>query len=128
MIEFDLDRTNLHPIREGEYQIPISFGEIRIAVKDAYQYTATLKTSDGDDIISKTCLARNGVLRFGLHKPDSITGNLLSRIALMGELQLEIIKVLNRKEETYTFTFNELGSWNYHDHRSASKKGTVIVQ
>jgi len=30
--------------------------------------------------------------------------------------------------ETYTFTFNELGTWDYHDHLSPSKKGTIVVQ
>ena len=29
--------------------------------------------------------------------------------------------------ESYTFTFNEVGSWNYHDHRRASRTGTIIV-
>jgi plastocyanin len=34
------------------------------------------------------------------------------------------------KEETthYSFTFNEAGTWNYHNHVSASETGTVIVQ
>ncbi len=29
--------------------------------------------------------------------------------------------------ESYTFTFNEKGSWGYHDHLRASSKGTIIV-
>ena len=32
------------------------------------------------------------------------------------------------KGETYSFTFNEEGKWEYHDHLSARKKGTIIVQ
>ena len=32
------------------------------------------------------------------------------------------------KGETYSFTFNEVGSWQYHDHLSSNKKGTIIVQ
>lgn len=30
--------------------------------------------------------------------------------------------------ESYTFTFNEIGTWNYHDHSRASRKGTIIVK
>ncbi|MDP6659451.1 MAG: hypothetical protein QF679_00365 [Candidatus Pacebacteria bacterium] len=32
------------------------------------------------------------------------------------------------KGESFEFTFNEVGTWNYHNHISASKKGTVIVK
>lgn len=28
----------------------------------------------------------------------------------------------------YSFTFNEIGSWRYHDHRSAGKGGMIIVE
>ena len=28
----------------------------------------------------------------------------------------------------YSFTFNEVGSWNYHDHESPAKTGTIIVE
>ena len=31
-------------------------------------------------------------------------------------------------EETYSFTFNEVGEWNYHDHLNPSLFGKVIVQ
>ena len=31
-------------------------------------------------------------------------------------------------EETYSFTFNEVGEWNYHDHKNPSLFGKVIVQ
>ena len=30
--------------------------------------------------------------------------------------------------ETWSFTFNEKGTWNYHDHVNPSKFGTIIVQ
>ena len=30
--------------------------------------------------------------------------------------------------ETYTFAFNEVGSWNYHDHLNPNLRGTVIVE
>jgi len=30
--------------------------------------------------------------------------------------------------ESYSFTFNEVGSWNYHDHRSAARVGTIVVE
>lgn len=30
--------------------------------------------------------------------------------------------------EKYSFTFNERGEWNYHDHLSSSSTGTIIVQ
>lgn len=30
--------------------------------------------------------------------------------------------------ETYSFTFNERGDWNYHDHLSSSSTGTIVVQ
>ena len=30
--------------------------------------------------------------------------------------------------ESYVFTFDEVGSWNYHDHLNASKFGKVVVQ
>ena len=29
--------------------------------------------------------------------------------------------------DSYSFTFNEVGSWDYHDHRRASRKGTIVV-
>lgn len=29
--------------------------------------------------------------------------------------------------ETYSFTFNEIGSWSYHNHLNPSKTGTIIV-
>lgn len=29
--------------------------------------------------------------------------------------------------ETYSFTFNEVGTWNYHDHLRPNMKGTIIV-
>ena len=31
-------------------------------------------------------------------------------------------------EETFSFTFNEVGEWNYHDHKNPSLFGKVIVQ
>ncbi|MEK6824273.1 MAG: hypothetical protein AABY02_00300, partial [Nanoarchaeota archaeon] len=30
--------------------------------------------------------------------------------------------------ESYSFTFNEVGSWNYHDHLNPNLRGTVIVE
>jgi len=30
--------------------------------------------------------------------------------------------------ESYTFTFNEAGSWGYHNHLNAGDKGTIVVQ
>lgn len=30
--------------------------------------------------------------------------------------------------ESYSFTFNKVGSWSYHNHLSPSQKGTIIVQ
>ena len=30
-------------------------------------------------------------------------------------------------QETYSFTFNEIGSWNYHNHLNPSKTGTISV-
>lgn len=30
--------------------------------------------------------------------------------------------------ESYTFTFNEVGNWNYHDHLWVGNSGTIIVQ
>lgn len=30
--------------------------------------------------------------------------------------------------ESYTFTFNEIGTWSYHNHLRASKTGKIIVQ
>ena len=30
--------------------------------------------------------------------------------------------------ESYTFTFNKVGTWNYHDHLRPSHLGTIIVQ
>ncbi|PIN89026.1 hypothetical protein COU60_05115 [Candidatus Pacearchaeota archaeon CG10_big_fil_rev_8_21_14_0_10_34_76] len=32
------------------------------------------------------------------------------------------------QEESYSFTFNEIGSWSYHDHLKSSIRGTIIVQ
>lgn len=32
-----------------------------------------------------------------------------------------------RKDESYSFTFNNRGSWNYHDHLNPSSKGVVVV-
>lgn len=32
------------------------------------------------------------------------------------------------QEATYTFTFNEEGSWRYHDHLAPTRTGTVVVQ
>ena len=29
--------------------------------------------------------------------------------------------------ESYSFTFNSVGTWNYHDHRHPNDKGTIIV-
>ena len=31
------------------------------------------------------------------------------------------------QEESYSFTFDEIGSWSYHDHLNPSKTGTIIV-
>ena len=31
-------------------------------------------------------------------------------------------------EETYSFTFNEVGEWNYHDHKNPSLFGKIVVQ
>jgi plastocyanin len=31
------------------------------------------------------------------------------------------------KGESYSFTFSQKGSWNYHNHRSPSEKGVVVV-
>lgn len=33
-----------------------------------------------------------------------------------------------REGESYTFTFNEVGSWNYHDHLITSFSGRVVVE
>lgn len=30
--------------------------------------------------------------------------------------------------EEWSFTFNETGSWNYHNHRRSSERGTIIVE
>ena len=30
--------------------------------------------------------------------------------------------------ESYSFVFNEVGSWNYHDHLNPSSRGTVVVE
>ena len=30
--------------------------------------------------------------------------------------------------ETYSFTFDKIGTWNYHDHLSPSRTGTIIVK
>jgi plastocyanin len=30
--------------------------------------------------------------------------------------------------ETYSFTFNEVGEWHYHDHRQASMTGVIVVE
>ncbi len=30
--------------------------------------------------------------------------------------------------ETFKFTFNENGSWSYHDHLNPSTKGTIVVE
>ncbi len=30
--------------------------------------------------------------------------------------------------ESWSFTFNEKGSWNYHDHLNPSLKGTIVVE
>jgi plastocyanin len=32
------------------------------------------------------------------------------------------------KGESYTFTFNEVGTWDYHDHMKSSFTGTIIVE
>lgn len=32
------------------------------------------------------------------------------------------------KEESWTFTFNQVGSWNYHDHLVSGNYGKIIVQ
>jgi len=32
------------------------------------------------------------------------------------------------KEELWTFTFNQIGSWNYHDHLVSNNYGKIIVQ
>ncbi len=31
-------------------------------------------------------------------------------------------------DETYTFTFNEKGSWGYHDHLNPGLRGTIVVE
>jgi plastocyanin len=33
-----------------------------------------------------------------------------------------------QENEEYSFIFNEAGEWEYHDHLSAGKKGTIIVE
>ena len=33
-----------------------------------------------------------------------------------------------QQDETYEFTFEEVGTWRYHDHLQTSKTGTIIVQ
>lgn len=33
-----------------------------------------------------------------------------------------------QKGESYSFTFNEVGTWDYHDHRNANLVGTIIVK
>ncbi|MEK6900589.1 MAG: cupredoxin domain-containing protein [Nanoarchaeota archaeon] len=30
--------------------------------------------------------------------------------------------------ESFSFTFNEIGSWKYHDHLSVSSTGTIVVE
>ena len=30
--------------------------------------------------------------------------------------------------ESFSFTFNEKGSWKYHDHLSVSSTGTIVVE
>jgi len=32
-----------------------------------------------------------------------------------------------KKEESYSFIFNEVGSWEYHNHLQPSKSGRIIV-
>ncbi len=32
-----------------------------------------------------------------------------------------------KQGEEWSFTFNEKGNWNYHDHLAASLKGTIVV-
>ena len=32
------------------------------------------------------------------------------------------------QNESYTFTFNEVGSWNYHDHLVPSQSGRIVVE
>ncbi|MBI2134354.1 hypothetical protein HYU09_00040 [Candidatus Woesearchaeota archaeon] len=33
-----------------------------------------------------------------------------------------------RQGESYSFTFNQIGAWRYHDHSDPGNTGTVIVQ
>jgi plastocyanin len=33
-----------------------------------------------------------------------------------------------KQGESWSFTFNEVGEWNYHDHNNPSRTGTIVVQ
>lgn len=111
-IEFDtsLDergqrKTNLHPIESepGAYEVQLSAKMIKVTVKDAASSSMKLVTSDGDFLDMDSTTTRNAQLSVSFHKPDAITTTTLQRLELLGELFLEVKKVIHRREEKFTF-------------------------
>lgn len=109
-IEFDTDptKTNLHPDAgiPGKYLIQQSAGNIKVTVKDAVSSSMKLLTEAGDFLDEDSTSVKDGQLIVSFHKSDSITGNVLERIELLGDLLLEVKKVIHRREEKFTFLVN----------------------
>ncbi len=100
-VELDMRQTNLHPMDEVGllYRIPLSFNEIKIGVPNAAIVQGTLLSATGEFISCDTTFTRNGVLKFSLHKADIVGGTLISRIPMLGRLQVKIKKTVHRREE-----------------------------
>lgn len=103
----ELSRTNMHVAQAPvDYTIGLGLGHIEIVVADAVMSSGTLMTMNGDFIACDTTLAKDGVLKFNLHKADAVTLTSLSRLELQGHYQLMVKKLMHRKEEMRTFLVN----------------------
>ena len=113
-IEFDISvdartgqrRTNLHPHPSGEsdsYEINQSAGMIKITIKKAASSLVKLTTEQGDFLDEDLTQVRNGQLSVSFHKVETVTDGSRERVALSGELYLDVKKVIHRREEKFRF-------------------------
>lgn len=105
-IEFDMDRTNLHPDLNTPDMFWIQKGAevIRVTVKRSVSSSIKLMTSDGDFLDEDSTQAKNTQLSVSMHKADAITSNVLVRVELAeARYLLEVKKVIHRREEKKRF-------------------------
>jgi len=88
----------------------------------------TLEINAGDTVTWTNKDSRNHWPASAIHPTHTVyPGSSISKCGTSAES--EIFDACNGLSagESYSFTFNEKGTWKYHDHLSISRTGTIIV-